>query len=101
MPGGRRTPTLWPEFWPEGAVMEVGIAKAKDTFSELVERAEAGEVVTITRHGRPVATLNPARRRPTREEAEAVFSELSAYRDQMPRLTDDELVEIIREGRRY
>ncbi len=81
--------------------MEVGVAKAKDSFSQLIDRAEAGEVVTITRHGRAVVTLSPAQSRPTREEAERIFRELSAYRDQMPKLTDDDIVALINEGRRY
>lgn len=35
----------------------VGIAELKDRASELVERAGGGEVITITRHGKPVAKL--------------------------------------------
>ena len=81
--------------------MEVGIAEAKDRLSELIGRAERGEPVTITRHGRAVVTLTPTQARPTREEAERIFRELSAFRAQMPRLTDDEIVSLINEGRRY
>ena len=39
----------------------VGIYEAKSRLSELVERAETGREVTITRHGKPVAKLVPAR----------------------------------------
>ena len=81
--------------------MEVGVAKAKDSFSELLDRAEAGEVVTITRHGRAVAMLSPARRTPTREEAERVFRELEPFRDEMPKLTAEDIVAAINEGRRF
>jgi len=35
----------------------VGIAELKDHASELVERASGGEVITITRHGKPVAKI--------------------------------------------
>ncbi len=35
----------------------INLAHAKAHLSELVERAEAGEVVCITRHGKPVARL--------------------------------------------
>jgi prevent-host-death family protein len=38
---------------------DVSIAEAKAHFSELVDRAEAGEVVRITRRGKPVARLMP------------------------------------------
>ena len=37
------------------------IAKAKDNLSKLIDEALAGEAVTITRHGRPVVELRPAR----------------------------------------
>jgi prevent-host-death family protein len=36
------------------------IAQAKDQLSRLVDEAIAGEQVTITRHGKPVAELRPA-----------------------------------------
>ena len=40
----------------------VGAYEAKTKFSELLARVEQGERVTITKHGRPVAELIPARR---------------------------------------
>jgi prevent-host-death family protein len=39
----------------------VGAYDAKTHFSELLERVAGGEVITITRHGSPVARLVPAR----------------------------------------
>lgn len=38
---------------------EVSIADAKAHFAALVARAEAGEQIVVTRHGRPVACLGP------------------------------------------
>jgi len=38
---------------------DLPIAKAKARFAELVRRAERGETVILTRHGRPVARLAP------------------------------------------
>ena len=38
----------------------VGAFEAKTHLSALLDRVEAGEEVTITRHGRPVARLTPA-----------------------------------------
>jgi prevent-host-death family protein len=38
----------------------VSVADAKSRFSEYVRRAEAGDVVVLSRHGRPVAALIPA-----------------------------------------
>lgn len=39
----------------------VGIYEAKSKLSELVEKAEAGQVVTITRRGKPVVKIVPAK----------------------------------------
>jgi len=38
----------------------VGAYEAKTRFSQLLERVAAGEEITITRHGSPVARLVPA-----------------------------------------
>lgn len=81
--------------------MEVGIAKAKDTFSELIDRAEKGEVITVTRHGKAVAAIGPSGDRPSRDEIEAVVRDMDARRSRMPRLTDEEIVAFVREGRKY
>jgi prevent-host-death family protein len=48
------------------------IAETKDKLSELIGRAERGEEVVITRHGKPVAKLSglaekPAPKRITKE----------------------------------
>lgn len=39
---------------------EIGIRELKATLSEVVARAERGEVITVTRHGRPVVSIVPA-----------------------------------------
>ncbi len=39
--------------------VQVNIAKAKATLSELVARAEAGEEVVLARGGQPVVVLTP------------------------------------------
>jgi len=38
---------------------QVGMHEAKTKLSQLVERAQAGEEITITRNGTPVARLVP------------------------------------------
>jgi prevent-host-death family protein len=38
---------------------EIPISIAKDKFSELARRAEAGETITITRFGKPVMDCIP------------------------------------------
>lgn len=41
---------------------EVSVAEAKAKLSEILTRVEEGEEITITRRGKPVATLSPARK---------------------------------------
>jgi prevent-host-death family protein len=42
-------------------VTEIGMHEAKTQLSRLVERAEAGEEIVITRRGKPAARLVPER----------------------------------------
>ena len=39
--------------------MDVSIAEAKNRLPELIRAIENGEIVVITRHGKPVAQLGP------------------------------------------
>lgn len=39
---------------------EVGLREFKNKVSGYIERVEAGEVVTVTKHGKPVARVIPA-----------------------------------------
>lgn len=40
--------------------MEIGIRELKDRLSEILHRANAGEKITITHHGRPLCEISPA-----------------------------------------
>lgn len=58
----------------------VGAYEAKTHFSELLDRAAAGEEITITKHGHPVAKLvpiHPAKSVESRRAAIAKWKELS------------------------
>lgn len=48
---------------------EVGAVEAKNNLSALIERAERGEEIVITRGGRPVAKLVPFQNAPGSEQA--------------------------------
>jgi prevent-host-death family protein len=63
-------------------MITVNLAQAKARLGERLDRVEAGEEVLITRHGRPVAHVQPPRpaRRPLR------LDELAAFRATMPSL---------------
>lgn len=57
----------------------VGTLEARNKLSALIERAAAGEVITITRHGVPVVQLVPAEPFDRRQATKAV-QELKALR---------------------
>ncbi len=82
---------------------EFGSTDAKAKFSELLARVEAGETITIRRHGRPVAKLVPVRSEKTLEERLKSWDEWEAYREAHnitlgPDLT---IMQLIVVGRRY
>lgn len=47
--------------------MNVPISEAKARLTDLVRRAEAGDEIVLTRHGRPVVRLAPVLGRSARE----------------------------------
>ena len=53
---------------------EVGIRELKQNASEVVARAEAGEEITVTNRGRPVARLVPHIRHPRRSRLEELIA---------------------------
>ena len=76
---------------------EVGAYEAKTNLAKLLTRVTRGERITITRHGLPVATLQPVR--PAKgTSAQQVISELKAFRRDH-RLEGLSLPEMIAEGR--
>ena len=54
----------------------VGAYDAKTHFSELLEKVESGEVITITRHGTPVARLVPIKKKYTKQERRAAIERI-------------------------
>lgn len=53
--------------------MNISVAEAKAKFSELIKRAEAGEEILVTRHGKVVARVGPP-------AAEAVLPRIGALK---------------------
>lgn len=78
---------------------DVASRELRNNTRAVLERVEAGEAITITVDGRPVATLEPIGRRPrsmTREEfirrlipAQADRALLAELREMLPETTDD------------
>ncbi len=54
----------------------VGAFEAKTHFSQLLERAESGEEILITRRGKTVAKLGPAPSEPNVEAARAALARI-------------------------
>ena len=77
---------------------EFSLADAKARLSELVQRAEAGEEITIKRHGKPVARLScVSKPKRSKEETLRSWQEWFEYRDRKgitlgPDLTIDDLL---------
>jgi len=77
----------------------IGAYEAKTRLPQLLERVEAGEEITITRHGHPVARLVPCGPNQSlrgREETIRQIRELAARN----RLGDLKVRELMTEGRR-
>lgn len=77
----------------------IGAYEAKTHLSELLDRVERGETLTITRHGKPVALLGPVPGAPDRTVREAIEGILE---DRHGRTLGPDLTvrDLIQEGRR-
>ncbi len=77
----------------------IGLAEAKNRLSELIDRVERGEEITITRHDEAVARLVPAKR-PSRADAKKAIQAMRALRDRnLVKVTTEELLVWKNEGR--
>ena len=82
----------------------VGSFEAKTKLSELLDKVEAGETVTITRHGKPVARLVPASvGEDERARRRALIEEIKRKRVGWDRgaKPGSTIPELIKAGRRY
>ena len=61
---------------------EVGAFEAKNKLAELLDLVEQGEEITITRHGKEVARLVPARPVRDRDQARAALERMRARAEQ-------------------
>lgn len=74
----------------------VGAFEAKTHLSSLLQRVEAGEEVTITKHGRPIARLVPVGEKASRDW-KSFWARVDAYR--VPVGSGAEIKAAIEEGR--
>lgn len=77
----------------------VGAYEAKTHLAQLLDEVAAGETVTITRHGVPVALLVPAAKRRQVDAAAAVDAFLKWRQEHAPTLGGISIRELIEEGR--
>ena len=77
----------------------VGAYEAKTHLSELLERVEAGEEITITKHGAPVAKLVPIKKEASAEERVAAIRRIQKLAAGLS-LGGLKIKDLIGEGRR-
>jgi prevent-host-death family protein len=78
---------------------EVSAYEAKTHFSQLLARAEKGERIVITKHGRQVAALVPLKQEPARSFEEVLRSVAEIRKGN--RLDGISIRELIDEGRKW
>ena len=76
----------------------VAADEAKIQLSELLERVEEGEEITITRRGKPVARLVPEK--PSKEEIKKAIEEIHELRKGIT-LGGISIKELIQEGHKH
>jgi len=77
----------------------VGADEAKTRLSELLQKAEAGEEIIITKHGAPVAKLVPVKKETTVEERSAAIRRIQNLASGLS-LGGLKIKDLISEGRR-
>lgn len=58
--------------------MQISVTEAKGQLTELVRRAESGDEVILTRHGKEVVRLVPIRVQPDRRSRKALLESVRA-----------------------
>lgn len=77
----------------------VGACEAKTHLSKLLEKVEAGEEITVTKHGAPVAKLVPVKKAASAEERRAAIARIEKLATGIS-LGGLRVKDLIREGRR-
>jgi prevent-host-death family protein len=76
----------------------IGAYDAKTRFSELLERVETGQEITITRHGTPVARLVPVKTGSTLKQRRSAIDRIRELRKGLS-LRGLKVKDLINEGR--
>ena len=79
---------------------EVQASEAKTHLPQLLDEVERGETFIITRHGRPIARIiSEAHRR--QQEIDEAIADIKELGKQTGGATVEEILSLIREGRKY
>ncbi|MCY0899645.1 MAG: type II toxin-antitoxin system prevent-host-death family antitoxin [Firmicutes bacterium] len=76
---------------------EVGAYEAKTHLAELLDAAEKGETIIVTRRGKPIAKITPYR--PSAMTIDAIAQEFARLRSSVK--PGESLRDLIEEGRRF
>ncbi|MBV8132449.1 MAG: type II toxin-antitoxin system prevent-host-death family antitoxin [Alphaproteobacteria bacterium] len=75
-------------------------SEAKTHLPQLLDEVERGETIIITRHGRAIARILPEAHRRQQEIDEAI-ADIKELGKESGKATVEEILSLIREGRKY
>jgi prevent-host-death family protein len=81
-------------------IRKVQASEAKTHLPQLLDEVERGETIIITRHGRPIARIVPEASQ-RQQEIENAIDDITELAKQSPKVTVEEILSLIREGRKY
>ena len=79
---------------------EVQASEAKTHLARLLDEVERGETIIIKRHGQAIARLVPEASQ-RQQDIDDAIEDIKELAKQGPKLTVDEILSLIREGRKY
>jgi len=79
---------------------EVQASEAKTHLPQLLDEVERGETIVITRHGWPIARIVPETSQ-RQQEIDNAIDDITELSKQSRKLTVEEILSLIREGRKY
>ena len=79
---------------------EVQASEAKTHFARLLDEVERGATIVVTRHGRAIARIIPEADR-RQQEIDRALGDLAALGEETGRITAEEILGLVREGRKY
>ena len=80
-------------------MITIGLYEAKATLGQLAQAAAEGEVVVLTRRGRPLAEIRSPEREPNETGTRSAIEALRAFR-RTNRVGSFDIGEVVTEGRR-